>query len=186
MEIQHCISIPLLLVLAVSSSRAEVQVFILAGDSHAVGTASNAADLPPELQREQTDVLFWYDEHLIVDGLFGFPVVTRELFLADTYLRPEDGTSTWVPLKPQAEFDDRIAFDKVEFDIAGENISVGHGPEITLGNSLKASIDDEIAIIKFAWGGGRLGMDATMDWNVNSNLQRPTTNPCVLLVKSPV
>jgi hypothetical protein len=140
------------------SAQAQVKVFILAGQSNAVGFGGNADDLPDSLREPFDDVLFWYD----IGGRGVNPV-------SDTHVRPREGTRTWVPLRPQEEFGGRVAFDKPGAGFTGQNITTGHGVELTLGRSLAAALDDEIAILKFAFNGTSLARDlTTVDWNVAS------------------
>jgi hypothetical protein len=139
---------------------AQVKVFILAGQSNAVGFTGNADDLPASLREPLEDVLFWYD----IGGRGVRPA-------NDTHVRPREGTSTWVPLGPQEEFGGRVAFDKPNAGFSGLNITTGHGAELTLGRELAASLPDEIAILKFAWNGTNLASTSGLDWNVNSNAE---------------
>jgi hypothetical protein len=137
---------------------AQVKVFILAGQSNAVGFAGNANDLPVSLREPFEDVLFWYD--------MGPP---GGRLPNDTHVRPIEGTSTWVPLRPQEEFGGRVAFDKPDFGFTGQSITTGHGAELTLGRELAGNLSDEIAILKFAWNGTPLAnLNGQLDWNVSS------------------
>jgi hypothetical protein len=142
------------------SADAQVKVFILAGQSNAVGFAGNANDLPAALREPFDDVLFWYD-------IGGRGVRPSD----DTHVRPREGTSTWVPLRPQEEFDGRVVFDKPNAGFTGLNITTGHGAELTLGRELAENLSDEIAILKFAWNGTNLASTSGMDWNVSSNAE---------------
>jgi hypothetical protein len=74
-------------------ANAEVKVFILAGQSNAVGFGANADDLPPILQAPVENIRFWYD----IGGRGVRPS-------NDAHVRPAEGTRSWVPLRPQEEF----------------------------------------------------------------------------------
>jgi hypothetical protein len=141
-----------------NSADAQVKVFILAGQSNAVGFAGNANNLPATLREPFEDVLFWYD--------MGMP---NGRAADDTHVRPVEGTSTWVPLRPQEEFGGRVAFDKPNFGFTGQNIATGHGAELTLGRELDGRLSDPIAILKFAWNGTPLASTSGQpDWKVSS------------------
>jgi uncharacterized protein YjbI with pentapeptide repeats len=141
-----------------NSADAQVKVFILAGQSNAVGFAGNANNLPASLREPFEDVLFWYD--------IGMP---NGRTADDIHVRPVEGTRTWVPLRPQVEFGGRVAFDKPNFGFTGQNITTGHGAELTLGRELDGRLSDQIAILKFAWNGTPLASTSgQQDWNVSS------------------
>jgi hypothetical protein len=126
----------------------------LAGQSNAVGFGGDGNDLPDALQDSQESVLFWYD------------IGSGPRFAADKHLRPQEGTSTWVTLQPQVEWGSRVAFDKPQYGFTGQRITMGHGPEITLGDWLAKILGRKIAIIKVAWNGTPLAqLDDTLDWN---------------------
>jgi hypothetical protein len=153
----------LVLALLLSSFRpnfadAQVKVFILAGQSNAVGFAGNADDLPASLREPFEDVLFWYD----IGGRGVRPA-------NDTHVRPREGTSTWVPLRPQEEFGGRVAFDKPNAGFTGLDITTGHGVELLLGRVLASRLTEDVAILKFAWNGTALASTpGQFDWNVSS------------------
>jgi hypothetical protein len=152
-----------LFVLLVASlpCQATVSVFIVAGQSNAVGFGGNAADLPAELQAPQDDIPFWYD--------IGFE---HHRVPEDDHVRPREGTSTWVSLRPQAEFGERRAFDKADWGwgFTEQHITTGHGLEITLGRELADLLPDDIAILKFAFGGTPLAnVSDEIDWNTESD-----------------
>lgn len=118
------------------SPAAEVKVFILAGQSNAVGFGSDANSLPPALYAPQTDVLFWYEE-----GPFNS--------ISDTSLRIKSGG--FVPLKFQT--------DPSGATFGG--LTDGFGPEIKMGRMLADALPEEIAIVKFAINATSLAGD----WN---------------------
>jgi hypothetical protein len=141
-----------------SSGDAQVKVFILAGQSNAVGFTGNANDLPASLREPFEDVLFWYD----IGGRGVRPS-------NDSHVRPREGTSTWVRLRPQEEYGGRVAFDKPNAGFTGLNITTGHGVELTLGRELAGKLSDDVAILKFAWNGTQLASTSGLfDWNVSS------------------
>jgi hypothetical protein len=140
------------------STTAQVKVFIIAGQSNAVGFTGDAKDLPASLREPFEDVLFWYD----IGGRGVRPA-------NDSHVRPQEGTNTWVPLRPQEEFGGRVAFDKPNAGFTGKNITTGHGVELTLGRELAGRLSDDVAILKFAWNGTNLASTSgLLDWNVNS------------------
>ncbi|MGH8528308.1 MAG: sialate O-acetylesterase [Nevskiales bacterium] len=116
---------------------AEVRVFVLAGQSNAVGFGSNASDLPPELSAPQNDVRFWFEE-----GPFDS--------VNNPSLRINSG-GAFVPLQFQT--------DPSGATFGG--LTSGFGPEIMLGRTLADSLEPEVAIVKLAINATSLATD----WN---------------------
>jgi cysteine-rich repeat protein len=116
---------------------APVEVFILGGQSDAVGFGSMASQLPPELQAPQTDVRFWFDEGPI------FALFDPSFFI--------DSGNAFVPLHFQS--------DPSRFTFGGP--IDGFGSEITLGRVLADSRPVAVAIVKVAVNGASLAVD----WN---------------------
>jgi len=103
----------------------EVRVFLVAGQSNAVGCNSDAGKLPPELYTPQPDVLFWFEE-----GPWGSVHDPVRRIRSDAWLPlqfqsdPDYGTFGW--------YDD------------------GFGPEIRLGRTLADHLTADVAVLKFA------------------------------------
>jgi cysteine-rich repeat protein len=114
---------------------APVDVFILAGQSDAVGFGSNAADLPPELFAPRPDIPFWFAEGPIFALAFEVFWITSG--------------SAFVPLGFQS--------DPSGFTFNGP--VDGYGCEITLGRALADS--RPVAVVKVAVNGAGLAAD----WN---------------------
>jgi cysteine-rich repeat protein len=114
-----------------------VQVFIVGGQSNAVGYGSDANLLPPALYAPQADVRFWFDE-----GSF-FSIVNPSLRI--------DSGDAFVPLAFQS--------DPSTLTFAGP--VDGFGPEIKLGRLLADAASMQIAVVKFAVSGSSLAVD----WN---------------------
>jgi cysteine-rich repeat protein len=114
-----------------------VMVFIVAGQSNAVGYGSDATLLPPPLDAPQADVRFRFDE-----GPF--------FALANPSLRITSGEGL-IPLQFQT--------DPSSLTFAGP--IDGFGPEIKLGRVLADASSLEVAIVKFAVSGSSLAGD----WN---------------------
>lgn len=112
------------MVLLAGIASAKVKVYIVAGQSNAVGYASQAILLPPNLQDPQKNVMFWYEE-----GPSGSA--------SNPSLRIR--STGWVPLKFQTDPDHKTF---------GDNIN-GFGSEIKLGKILSNATFDDVAIIKF-------------------------------------
>lgn len=99
-----------------------IKLFILAGQSNMVGTASNLTDLPPEMRVEQNQVL-WYNSN-----------------------------NQWVNLLPPTE----------PLPSTSNMLNnVGFGPEISLGLAISKSLNETIALVKYAVNGSNLDTD----WN---------------------
>jgi cysteine-rich repeat protein len=114
-----------------------VMVFILAGQSNAVGYGSEASLLPPPLDMPQTDVRFWFDE-----GPF--------FALFDPSLRIDSG--------------DMLVALQYQSDPSGLTFATtndGFGSEIKLGRTLADALALDVAIVKFAVSGSSLAVD----WN---------------------
>ncbi|MFH2000208.1 MAG: sialate O-acetylesterase, partial [Planctomycetota bacterium] len=115
----------------------DAKVFILAGQSNAMGYGSNAKLLPEELHAPQMDVRFWYEEG-------------RLPAMLEPWKRlKSDG---WEPLMFQS------CTKKMVF---GMNIINGFGAEIKLGRVLSDTLAQDVFIIKFAIGSTNLAED----WN---------------------
>lgn len=125
--------------LAQSSTDLPVQVFVVAGQSNAVGSGSHAQDLPAAWRAPQRDVRFWFE-------------VGPPGSATDASLRVSSG-GKFVPLAPQS-------------DPAGRTFGVeieGFGPELALGRHLRATIASDVAIVKF----GINGTDLAHDWSAD-------------------
>ncbi len=109
-----------------SLTGAEVAVFILAGQSNAVGFGSDANELPPALQSPQNDILFWFEE-----GPFNS--------VNDPGLRINSGDA-FVALQFQTDPSTATFGGLVD----------GFGPEMTLGRNLADALGTQIAVVKFA------------------------------------
>lgn len=114
-----------------------VQVFIVAGQSNAVGYGSDANLLPPALYAPQADVRFWFDE-----GSF--------FSIGNPSMRIDSGDA-FVPLAFQSDPSGLTFAGPVD----------GFGPEIKLGRLLADAASTEIAIVKFAVSGSSLAVN----WN---------------------
>jgi hypothetical protein len=121
------IAIPPALVLAAAGWcwADDVRVFLVAGQSNAVGYGANPSGLPPELYAPQPDVLFWFEE-----GPW------------DAVHNPgrRIRSGGWVPLQFQS---DR------HYSTFGP-LTDGFGPEIKLGRVLADSLAADVAVFKFA------------------------------------
>lgn len=113
-------------VLAAPAVAADVLLYVVAGQSNALGSGAAARDLPTSLRRPQSDVLFGYEE-----GQFG--AVYHPTW------RITSG-STFIALQPQSD----PVWGAFEVD-------PGFGPEIGLGRRLADSLADDIAVVKFAF-----------------------------------
>ncbi|MHC4941936.1 MAG: sialate O-acetylesterase [Planctomycetota bacterium] len=113
------------LCLSASISTAQVKVFVLAGESNAVGYGSSAYYLPTNLQKAQVQVLFSF-----------------EIGPWDSVTNPAKRISSreWGPLQYQTDHD---------FGTFGPYVN-GFGPEIKAGHTLAKLMWDDVAIIKFA------------------------------------
>lgn len=103
-----------------------IRVFVVAGQSNAVGSDANAAVLPETLD-PQPDVLFWY-----------------ELGDDDSVADPNERISSdgWISLSGQPDL-----------GLGTFSNPVGFGPEIQMGRALAESSTDNLAILKFAING---------------------------------
>ncbi|MFN0241660.1 MAG: sialate O-acetylesterase [Planctomycetota bacterium] len=114
-----------------------VSIFIVAGQSNAIGFGTNAAHLPPEYNTPLPVVRHWYE-------------LGSDASIDDPLLRRTSGDQ-FEELAPLA-------------DPTGEmfgGAAAGFGPEIGLGHALAASVDTEVAILKFGFG----ATDLTHHWN---------------------
>jgi hypothetical protein len=122
----HLVMIAVLatLILSAASSSAKVKVYIVAGQSNAVGHASRAYLLPEKLKAPQMNVMFWYEEGP-----------------SDSVNNPlkRIASEGWEPLMYQTD-PDHHTFG---------NFLSGFGPEIKLGKVLSNATLDDTAIIKF-------------------------------------
>lgn len=114
-----------------------MRIFVVAGQSNAVGAGSAAAELSPAWHAAQPDVRLWFEigpaegiEHLAVRITSG---------------------GKFVPLAFQTDASGRTFGSSIE----------GFGPELRLGRTLADSLDDDVAIVKFAFNGS----DLAHDWN---------------------
>lgn len=105
-----------------ANSSKSVKLFILAGQSNAVGYRSNIADLPSSLQGTQEEV-FWYNSQ-----------------------------DKWSKLQPPTE---PLPFS------GGVANGVGFGPEISLGLKISDTLNEPVAIVKYANNGTSLAKE----WN---------------------
>ncbi len=121
------------------TSAAPVKVFVLAGQSNAVGYGAAASQLPPALSAPQTDVRFWWD----ISGIF----------FGGAEDPHTDSGDMFVPLAYQSH---PTAFGSFVY-----GITEGFGPEITLGRTLADGLVDDIAIVKYAIGASNLAVH----WN---------------------
>src|SRR5512139_1017353 len=127
-------TVVLLLVAAGWGWADEVRVFLVAGQSNAVGCGSDAGLLPPELYAPQPDVLFWFEE-----GSWGSVHDPARRIRSDG----------WVPLQFQS--------DPV-YGTFGSVVN-GFGPEIKLGRVLADSLAADVAVLKFAINATSLATD---------------------------
>jgi len=114
-----------------------VKVFVLAGQSNAVGFGSDANELPPELYAPQSDVLLWFEEG------------------------PYNSVDN-----PELRISSGEAFVELQFqhDPTGATFGGlvdGFGPEIKLGRGLADALNDDVAVVKFAINATSLAQD----WN---------------------
>ncbi len=123
---------------AIASPGAEpVRIFVVAGQSNAVGAGAAASQLPTELLAPQRDVRFWF-EIGPADGVH------------DLAMRVSSG-GKFVPLAHQTDASARTFGGAID----------GFGPELRLGRALADSQGDDVAIVKFAFNGSSLASD----WN---------------------
>ncbi len=122
-----------------SPAAGTVRIFVVAGQSNAVGAGSAAAELSPAWHAPQRDVRFWFEigpaegvEHLA--------------------LRVTSG-GKFVPLSFQTDASARTFGSAID----------GFGPELRLGRTLADSFDDDVAIVKFAFNAS----DLAHDWNAD-------------------
>lgn len=117
------------------SARAEsVRLYILAGQSNAVGSGADAMQLPAPLQAPRADIRFWYEVG---------PLYAKS---APAYRLTSGGA--FAPLAPQEDLPG-LTFDT----------SPGCGPEITLGRALADRGYGPVAIVKFAFNGANIPWD---------------------------
>lgn len=103
-----------------------IRVFVIAGQSNAIGSGASADGLPPAVKSPQADVRFWFDE-----GPLG--AVTNQS------IRTTSG-GEFVALQHQLDPTQRI------FDTGA-----GFGPEIMVGRALADGLPAPVAVIKFAF-----------------------------------
>jgi hypothetical protein len=108
------------------------KVFIVAGQSNAVGYAADGGDLSDGLS-PQSDVLFWFEE--------GPPESINNPSLRIT-------SGGWIPLDAQ-----------LDLGSGTFETTSGFGPEVMLGRLLADSRTDDIAIVKFAISRTRLAVE---------------------------
>jgi hypothetical protein len=109
---------------ASSALAVPAEVFVVCGQSNAVGRNADGAALPPQLV-EQRDVGFWY-----------------ELGSESSIMQPDGriGSNRWVRLRAQLD------------EGSGTFVAAsGFGPEIRLGRLLADSRTSRVAIVKFAF-----------------------------------
>lgn len=123
---------PLILAALALAARAQetVQLYILAGQSNAVGYGTNAAQLPVELAQPQPDVQFLFEEGYYDPGL------------------RISSNGQLVPLAPQTATD---------IQVFGGPLS-GFGEELTLGRALKDNLGGNVCVAKFAISGTSLSV----------------------------
>jgi hypothetical protein len=112
----------------------DVRVFLVAGQSNAVGCNSDASELPPELYAPQLDVLFWYEE-----GPWGTVHDPGRRIRSDG----------WEPL----EFQSDPAYGTFGWYVDG------FGPEVKLGRVLADNLSTEVAVLKVAVNATSLAID---------------------------
>lgn len=112
----------------------EIPLFVLAGQSNAVGYASDASELPPDRAEPVPDVSFWYEIGPI-QGISNPAQRARSTELA--------------PLRFQSDPDWQSFGPFVD----------GFGPEVTLGRDLLQLEGRPIALVKFALNGANLAVD---------------------------
>jgi hypothetical protein len=124
----------LLLFLCAQIGHAQVKVFVVAGQSNAVGYGSSAYYLPAELQGAHVKVLFNFEE-----GPW------------DSVTNPAKRISSlgWRPLQYQSDPNNSTF---------GPFIN-GFGPEIKAGHTLSKLMWDDVAIMKFAFNATNLAHD---------------------------
>lgn len=129
-----------LLLTAGSTRASEFAVFIVAGGANALGRGTDVAELPPEYQSPQNDVLFWYEEGSLSS-------------VQNPALRVR--SNGFVPLHYQ--------IDTTGTTFGGPES--GFGPELSLGRKLADMvydgyvIPDSVAIVKFAFDSTSLAVD---------------------------
>lgn len=122
------------------ANASEFAVFIIAGQSNAVGYGSSADELPLEFQSPQTDILFWYEE--------GPAEAVQNMSLR---IR----SNGFVPLHYQTDSTGATFGGAIQ----------GFGAEISFGRHLADVLDDfplivdSIAIVKFAFNTASLAVD---------------------------
>lgn len=115
-----------------------VSIFIVAGQSNAIGFGTDAADLPVEFSAPLPQVRFWYD-------------IGNDESVSDPNAPRRTSGGEFVPLAPVA-------------DPTGEifgGAAAGFGPEIGIGHALASSVNEEVAVLKFCFGATGL----TFHWN---------------------
>lgn len=122
---------------AASPATGLVRIFVVAGQSNAVGAGAAAAQLPPYWYAPQPDVRLWF-----------------EIGPAESVANPAmrvSSSGNFVPLCFQTDASGRTFGSSIH----------GFGPELRLGRTLADSLDDDIAIVKFAFN----ATDLAGDWN---------------------
>ncbi len=112
----------------------DVPLFVLAGQSNAVGYASDANELPPALSTPVADVSFWYEIGPI-QGIGNPAQRVRSTALEPLLFQSDPDFQTFGPFVD------------------------GFGPEILLGRDLLQLEGRPIALVKFALNGSNLAVD---------------------------
>lgn len=120
---------------SIASAREPIHVFILAGQSNAVGRYVSSSSLPSGLRPAESDVLFWYEE----GGNVSLP-------------RIHSGND-FVPLDSQSDS------AGITFGTSADPINNGYASEITAARDLLDDIGGKIAFIKFAFGASGIKKD---------------------------
>ena len=141
MPVRRSPSLVLLALLSaqVASAGTPIHVFILAGQSNALGKYVSASSLPSSLRPGVPDVLFWYEE-----GTY------QSVSSAGLRIDSDDD---FVPLDSQ---DDPAG---TTFGTSDDPITNGYASEITAGRDLLDEIGGKIAFVKFAFGGTGIQRD---------------------------
>jgi len=129
---------------AADKAKGPVKVFILAGQSNMEGKAA-ATTLDPLLADPKTAVKF---RHLKVDGKWAVRQDVWVTFLCKSASGPKSDSPLYGPLT--------VGFgsDKTIRDAANKKITVpGFGPELGFGDAMGDHFDEQVLLIKAAWGG---------------------------------
>jgi hypothetical protein len=114
---------------------AATELFVVAGQSNAVGAGTRTDELPPELLAPRADIPFWFEEG------------AREA-LTDPTLRISSA-GLFQALQPQSDPSGTLFWETGD----------GFGPELGVGPALASALQEEVAILKFAIGGSSLPRD---------------------------